>query len=301
MAIASVGTCGTAATSGAGTSFTLTTTTNALSATTDIAILVVVTDNVATTDGASNTHTSVTGGTGAWTKLGEYTNTVGGAAADGCCTSLWKFRSTGTNAIGTVFTINHSSLSDRCASLWKFTVASGKDLNLSTSVVTNGVDGTTGFGSASFSSLSSLSRLYIRGLGKEANSTTDITVSTSFSALTLIRSRNNASAVLLRGEFRINTSTGETSNPTLAVSGDTAAVFAALEEGAIIWTGTVQADTAITVSATPTLWALGSASPAMAFTVTAVAYTPAVMLAQRLRLSRAFSRLAPIGIEARRR
>jgi len=159
MAIAAVGTLGVGAASTSGTSFTLTTTTSALSANTDQAILCVASDNVATVDGASNTHTSVTGGNGVWRKLGEYTNTVGGAAADGACVSLWHFRSTGTNAIGTVFTINHGTLVDRCAWAWKFTVAANATFRRAHTPTGYGTDGAVGFGSNTISGLASLSRL----------------------------------------------------------------------------------------------------------------------------------------------
>lgn len=233
MAIASGGTLGTGVSSTSSTTFTLTTATNTLAAG-DYAILVVTSDNTATADGDSTDHTSVSGGTGTWTKLGEYTN-GNGAAAAGVTTSLWRFEATGAVATGTVITITLGTARvDKVASFWKFTVAAGKVLELDTEPATNpignGVDASTGFGSVAFSGLTSLSRLYFRGLGKEANSTTAITVSASFTAITGNRSRNNASAILLRGEFRINTSTGETSNPTLAVTGDTAGLFAALIE-----------------------------------------------------------------------
>jgi hypothetical protein len=146
MAITSIGTLGTAATSGAGTSFQLTTATNALSNSGDIGFLLVVSDNVATADGNSNSHTSVTGGTGTWTKIYEQANTVGGAAADGMCVSLWRFQSTGTNAIGTVFTINHASTGDRCAAMWKFTVGAGSNLVLAAAPNGYVTDGANGFG-----------------------------------------------------------------------------------------------------------------------------------------------------------
>jgi len=231
MAIASVGTIGNGVSSTSSSSFTLTTTTNALSTSGDLAILSVATDNITTTDGATNDHTSVTGGTGTWTKLGEYTNGEGAAAA-GVTTSLWLFQSTGTNAIGTVFTINLSgAVVDKASTGFKYTVGAGNSLQPSATEVGIATDASNGYGSASFSGLSSLSRLYVRALGKEANTTTNITASTSFTRFgAQVRSRNNAAAIACTGEFRINTSTGETSNPTLAVSGDTAAVFAALEE-----------------------------------------------------------------------
>lgn len=232
MAIASVGTLGTGVHSTSATSFTLTTVTNALAAG-DFAILSVVTDNTSTTDANSSDHTSVTGGTGTWTKLGEYTN-GNGAAEAGVTTSLWLFEATGTNAIGTVITMNLATARiDKAAGFWKFTKAAGNSIRLvtgTTNPINNGVDAANDFGSVAFSGLASASRLYYRALGKEANSTTNITPSTNFTAGANARSRNSAAAVLIRNEFRVNTSTGETSNPTLAVSGDTAGVFAALEE-----------------------------------------------------------------------
>lgn len=244
MAIASVGTMGTGVSSTSSATFTLTTATNAL-ASGDFAVLAVSADNTDTADGNTTRHSSVSGGTGTWTKLGEYTNTVGGAAADGVTTSLWLFEATGTVAVGTTITINIGTARvDKCASMWKFTKAAGTSIRLitgTTNPITNGTDASAGFGSVAFSGLASASRLYFRGLGKEANSTTQLTVSTSFTAITNARSRNNASAMTVYGEFRINTSTGETSNPTLAVTGDTAGVFAALEEYTPARTGTFAA------------------------------------------------------------
>lgn len=233
MAIVSGGTLGTGVSSTSSTTFTLTTATNTL-ATGNFGVLVVTSDNTTTTDGNTNDHTAVSGGTGTWSKVGEYTN--GNAAAEaGVTTSLWLFRATGAVATGTVITITLGTARvDKVASFWKFTVAANKilqkDAEPATNPIGNGVDASNGFGSVSFSLLSSKERLYFRGLGKEANTTTAITVSSNFTAITGNRSRNNASAITLRGEFRINTSTGETSNPTLAVSGDTAGLFAAFIE-----------------------------------------------------------------------
>lgn len=233
MAIASVGTLGTGANSTSNSSYTFNTATNSL-ASGDFGILVNVTDNTSTVDGDNNEHTSVSGGTGTWTKLGEYTN-ANGAAAAGVTTSVWLFQASGTVSTGTTITLNYSAnRTDKTASFWKFTKASGTVIVLDTAPgtnpITSQVDASNGFGSSAFSGLPSAARLYFRGLGKEANSTTQITVSSSFTAITLQRSRNSASAVLVRGEFRINTSTGVTSNPTLAVSGDTAGLFFSLVE-----------------------------------------------------------------------
>jgi hypothetical protein len=235
MAIASVGTGGTAASSANSTSFNLTTATNTINAADNrFAVLTIVKDNTQTTDGDTSEITSVTGGTGTWTKLGEYTN-GNGAAGAGVTTALWLFEPSGANATGTVFTMTLSAArTDKVASLWVFSKASGQSIRLDPEPATNPLisvsDAATGFGSLAFSGLTSKARLYFRGCGKEANGTTQITPSTNFTAITAQRSRNNTNAQLVRGEFRINTSTGETSNPTLAITGDTSCVFAALEE-----------------------------------------------------------------------
>jgi len=219
-----------------GTSFTLTTsaTINATGVLggNRFALMTVATDNSSTVDGDNNEHTSVTGGAGTWSKLGEYTNS-NGAAANGCTTSLWLFVPNGNNETSTTFTINlASAVVDKCASLWVFSKGEGANLRIdtATSVQTSQVDAANGFGSSSFSGLPTQSRLYFRALGKQANSATQITQSANFTPITAARSRNNTTSIMVRGEFRINTSTGETSNPTLAVSGDTAGLFVAIEE-----------------------------------------------------------------------
>ena len=56
----------------------------------DIVVVHFATDNIATVDGASNTHLTVTDTQGnSYSKLGEETNTVGGAFEDGVTVSIW--------------------------------------------------------------------------------------------------------------------------------------------------------------------------------------------------------------------
>lgn len=234
MTIASLGTMGTGVSGTGSSSFTLTTITTALAAG-DFAILVISSANASgAADGDNAEVSSVTGGTGTWSKLGEYGNN-NAAAGGGVLTSVWIFYAEGANAVGTVFTINFStSRANKCASMWAFSKAAGSMINISTEPATNPitsqVDAAVGFGSSAFSGLTSAERLYFRGLGKRANITTQLTVSTGFTAITADRSQNAAAARVVRGEFRINTSTGETSNPTQAQSGDTAGLFFALVE-----------------------------------------------------------------------
>jgi hypothetical protein len=233
MAIASGGSLGTGTNSQNNSGFSFNTAINTMAAG-DFAILTISTDNTSTVDGDNNEHTSVSGGTGTWTKLGEYTNSNGAAAA-GITVSVWLFEASGSVPVGTSITLSFASnRTDKACNFWKYTKAAGtvivKDTEPASNPITNQVDASAGFGSVAFSGLSSASRLYFRGMGKEANTTSAITQSANFTPIGNARSRNNTNAVTVYAEFRINTSTGETSNPTLAVTGDTASLFLALEE-----------------------------------------------------------------------
>jgi len=231
MTFTSVGNLGVGASSVSSTSFNATTAATLTAG--NIGILAVVTDNTTTTDGNTSDHSTVTDSSGAvsWTKLYEYTNGESAAEA-GVTTSLWLRPRQGSDlASGSTVTITLGTARvDKTASSWQFTCSA--DPTQAASAVGTLVDAANGFGSASFSSLPSKEYLFFRACGKEANvaSTSDLTASTGFSTITAQRSRNNAAAVLVRGEWRIVTATGETSNPTFAFSGDAASIFVALEE-----------------------------------------------------------------------
>lgn len=233
MSITSVGTLGNGVVGGTG-STTCTLTTSAAIEAGNVALLWWSSENSSTSDGNTSEHTSVTDSAGAvsWTKLYEYCN-ANGAANAGITTSLWYRPKQGSDlsSASTITGTRVDSRLDQTMLAWEF--ATTYDLIDDTSgPVGNVTDASNGFGSASFSSLTSKERLYFRALGKKANvaSTTDLTPTTDFTITSNIRSRNNAAATLARGEFRINTSTGETSDPTFAFSGDTAAIFVGLVE-----------------------------------------------------------------------
>lgn len=213
----------------AGTSFSLAPTTTV--AVGKILIAQIALDNNDTSDGATSLITSVTDVQGnTYTKLAEYTNGEGSAGA-GVTVSLWFSRITTQLSSGNNVTFAFAaSITAKVAALNMFSVGASKTLSQSDTAVGNATDASNDFGSAAFSGLSSKERLYYRLLGKEANTTTSMTVSSGFSSAARERSHNDTNAIALYAEFRINTSTGETSNPTLAVSGDTAGVFVALEE-----------------------------------------------------------------------
>lgn len=233
MAMTSVGNLGVGASSVSGTTMSVTTAATLTAG--NIGLLAVVTDNTTTTDGNTSDHTSVTDSSGAvsWTKLYEQTNGEGAAEA-GVTTSLWLRSRQGSDlASGSTITVNLGTARvDKTASSWQFTCGVTPTLIASPGPIGTLVDAANDFGSASFSSLPSKEYLFFRACGKEANvaSTSDLTASTGFSTITAQRSRNNAAAVLVRGEWRIVTATDETSNPGFAFSGDAASIFVALEE-----------------------------------------------------------------------
>lgn len=230
MTIAAIATMGSDQNAASATSATFTTATTQIVAG-DFALLAVAIDNLGSGADADNVEvTSVTGGTGTWTKCGEWSNTNAGAG-NGCTISVWMFQATGTTAVGTVFTVNFSAaVVEKAMVMHGFSKAAGTSIVVAAGPIASAVDASNDFGSAVISGLASASRLYFAGYAKEANSATAITPSAGFTATGRTRSQAAASAVLVRGEFIIATSTGQTSAPVLAVSGDTAGVFVALVE-----------------------------------------------------------------------
>src|SRR5262245_30009025 len=222
MAITSGGNIGTAASGTSGTTLVLTPT-NTLTVG-RVGVLAISSDNIGATDGDNGDVSTVVDSVGnTWFKMHEHTNSNGAAAA-GVTMSIWKCKPTTQITSGNTITITfRSAITDKCASCWSFNVVTNLE---AVALAKNDTDASNGFGSSTVPSngtLPSREYLYFRGLAKEANTTTDITVTTNYNAITLTRSRNNSAAVIVRGEYRIVTATSETSNPTLAVSGDTAA------------------------------------------------------------------------------
>jgi len=195
-------------------------------------LLCIVFDNVSTTVSNSNDCTGVTdntaGGGNTWSKAHERTQS-NGAAADGVTVAVFYSKLTNNITTSDTITVQFSaSVTDKISVAAEFTI--GGTPSLETTKDQHSLAG-NGYGSNVIGSLSSIERLYAMYGGKESNSVNALdALSTSFSALSNARSRNNAAAVRTSGEYRINTSTGETSNPTHTISADTASVFIAISE-----------------------------------------------------------------------
>lgn len=182
---------------------------------------------------SSNSTTAVSSITDAvgntWDFLGAYSHSGGNPRVE-----VWICHVKTQLSSSTTITVTFSgNVAQKAVASYEYSVGTGKLLALTTeaSSQTSQVSAANGFGSSSFSSLTSKQRLYVRCCTKQANSTGTITASSNFTSWGLaVRSQNNAAAVLPRAEHRINTSTDETSNPTFNVSGNTAGLFLALEE-----------------------------------------------------------------------
>lgn len=230
MAFASVGTLGTVQNKTSQTSTSLTTSASASAG--DLVVLVIAKDNVSTTDGETSEVSSVTdSGGNTWTKAKEYTNGEG-AAAEGSTVSVWYSRlTTGISSGGTITANYGSATVAKALSAWKFTVGASVSVVAS---VTGAADATSTAGSLSLSGLTSKEYLFFRGSSREGAGTSDsFTATSGFTKISWAGNTGGASAtnnIKVQGEFKIATSTGETSNPTDTQTGDWASVFFALQE-----------------------------------------------------------------------
>lgn len=194
-----------------------------------------------------------------WYRIGRFSNATNGNAH----VELWVCRVATALESTTVMTAAlESAVNDATIHSREYTVGTGKTLDVVAALVTSEVNAANGFGSSSFSSLPSAERLYLRVAAKRANTTNTITATTNYNSWGInTRSRNAANdAIIGRAEERIVTSTGETSNPTLAVSGNTAGIFAALVEVDVLAAGTASTSsvTATRVQASATAPAGGN-------------------------------------------
>lgn len=227
MAITSVGTLGTAA-EGASSDTTLALVTSATLEAGNVGVLAIASNNAGAT-GNTNIHTSVTdSGSNTYSKVYEHTYSPGGVEADGVTVSIWTVRPASDFASGGTVTMNQSANNaEKCASFWEY--SAGAALQMAGTQQTEGAN-TNHPTSLTIGSLTSKEYLFFRVVGKEINTTTALTPTTNYTAITGTRSRNNAAAITIRGEFRILTGTGDTSAPTMNVISDTASIYVALEE-----------------------------------------------------------------------
>ena len=234
MAITSIGSLGTGGTASSNTTVTMTNATNALLAG-DWIVLSVSSNNTSTTDGDNSEVTGVTDTKGnPWQKLGEWTNSEG-VAGSGITNSLWMTQVSVDIVVSdmTITTTFASARANKACSAYIFRSSTfSGPVRLQNAITPDATDASNDFGSVVQPGVTPEEQvIYFRGLGKQTNTLTAMTPTTDWTAITNIRSSSSAAARTTYGEFIIQNSTGQTSNPTLAVSGNTAGVFVAIVEG----------------------------------------------------------------------
>lgn len=216
----------------------------------DVVFFWLVTNNLATADGPSNTHTGLTGSGLTWTKLAE-TTASSGAADDGITASLWM-SSPLPSAIGNLsFTATFSA--PVSIKLAQGRSVGGSNIGVD-AVATRTNYNLTAYGSMTLSGLPSKERMWLRVSGGEYGASTNATATAGFTVGTGTNTGSATSGALARHEFKIATSSGETSEFTQNVALDSASIFIALSEdggggGGTVPTGTVTIGT-ITPSTT---------------------------------------------------
>jgi len=200
----------------------------------DWIVITVVSNNTSTIDGDNSEVSTVTDTRGnPWTKLGEWTN-ANGAAGSGLTTSVWMTQlSSDISASNMTVTVTYGSArANKAISAYGFrSDLFAGHIRLQAPVTPDDTDGSNDFGSVPQIEITPNRQvIYFRGLGKQANTTTALTPTSGWTAIANARSSNVAAARSVYGEFIIQDSTGQSSNPTLAVAGNTAGVFITLAE-----------------------------------------------------------------------
>lgn len=199
----------------------------------EFAYIVVAVDNNATTDGDEGAVTSVTDSQGAnWLKAGEFTNGQGSAQAGATC-SIWYLVAT-VNYSGTdTVTVNYSNSAsrDRSAVLARtYTIGAGNTVEVAgtATLANDGADP----GSLDVTTANA-EHLRVRGIAAESSSTTALTPTTNWGAITSTAATTagggSAANMACRAEDRVFTGTNAASDPTLFAA-DCASVYVAFAE-----------------------------------------------------------------------
>jgi hypothetical protein len=195
----------------------------------DVIVLVLATDNVSTTDGNTTLHSGITDSqSNTWTKLHEFTNGQGSAAA-GATVSAWVCKVT-TALVQSIDVLAVTFSSAVVAKVYisnDFTVSAGSTISVLSpqDLANDALDP----GSMAISGLTSGEYLFLRGIASEGLATTG-TATTNYTPITPRGSSGGSATtnVSAWAEWRILTGTGDTSNPTVAAV-DSASIFLALK------------------------------------------------------------------------
>jgi hypothetical protein len=199
-----------------------------------LVVVLIGKDNVATADGTGSEITSVVDSTGAntYVSAGRFVNGQGAANAGAYVDVYYSVIASQLNSGGTI-TITKSTDVDCCATAYKATMGAGSTVAVS-QVQTQANDNADA-ASLATSSLANVEHLHIRAVASEYENANNLTVTDgTWTVLQgVISSTAGLPAVNMRidGEYKISTSTGETSDPTMPSStADRANVLIAFTE-----------------------------------------------------------------------
>lgn len=231
MAIASVGTIGTAQSKTSGTTLTITTTATAEAR--NLVMLAIALNNTGTTDADHSEIASISdSGSNAWTKVREYTNGQGAEAAGATVSLYYSILGAQISSGGTITVTFANSIIAKAASAWDFTVTTGIRIDAGTE---EAVDAGTP-GALALSGLANAEHLFFRAWASEG-STSTVTPTGGYTAISQDQTSGGGAEtnMAIRGEFRVVTATGQTSDPDQLTSRDLASVFASVSEIPPVW------------------------------------------------------------------
>lgn len=189
-------------------------------------------DNTNATDGNFGEVTSVTDSTGGnvWTKIAEFTNGQGAAAA-GCTVAVFMTQASTIIPVGATITADISSVAARGIASHLLSIGAGNTVSIAGTVQTLANDAAAA-GSMSISGLSSGEYLFFRALAGEKRTYGTFLPTSGYAAAFVgygYDGGSNDTSINSAGEFDIATGTGSTSAPTTDAV-DWASVFFALQE-----------------------------------------------------------------------
>lgn len=206
---------------------TVTGTAGATAAVGNVIVAVVATDNTQTTDGNTSEVSSITDPRGnTWTKAREFCNGQGLANAGAVVAVFYCKVTTQIENADTITVTLANTHTAKAFTADLFTVNGTISVAGTADLANDGADP----GSMTISSLASKEYLFVRGIASESNTATALTPTssyTSFGAEQIGDTGTSATSMACRGEWRILTGTGDTSDPTL-FSADHASAYVAL-------------------------------------------------------------------------
>ena len=150
--------------------------------------------------------------------------------------SVWFTKATSTLASSGTITITFANtITSKAATCWEFTVSAGNTIRIVTGGATDvATDAGLDPPSIALSSLVSKEYLFVRAMAWEHDSSTNLTPTTNYTIFTnaVASTGVDATSQTVKGEFRILSATGDTSDPTRTIASgrDFADTYIALEE-----------------------------------------------------------------------